>query len=377
MYSFSEEAEKAFLENCKNYNEVKILGRGAQSHVWKAENKQGVTLAIKLGFGGDASNMFSREKKILEDLQTIQFNKDMNTMGIDKTFEKANKDLYKGIKYSILYDSKIVNISEYENLCAYELEKKYKGVSLAEILRLYGEKTNRKCKFEEFEEFVEYLKKSAAFAKFREAIKEKFNIDDSNAQNVLSMFRDYENCDKKFYIAIARCAEGNLDDYIKKLKEEGKSHDMKFILDELRRISRHILKAMVPIHKKFITQSDLHPGNIVYKTVNVDNKSKNKFFLIDFGADKKITDEQEAIQDDLKSFGCGVLIPTFFELAASKKIFNFSESNYKHLDEIKKEIDVAGADSSLFISFLENLRDNKYKSANEALGDNFVKSTKH
>ena len=26
MYSFSEEAEKAFLENCKNYNEVKILG---------------------------------------------------------------------------------------------------------------------------------------------------------------------------------------------------------------------------------------------------------------------------------------------------------------------------------------------------------------
>ena len=97
MYSFSEEAEKAFLENCKNYNEVKILGRGAQSHVWKAENKQGVTLAIKLGFGGDASNMFSREKKILEDLQTIQFNKDMNTMGIDKTFEKANKDLYKRI----------------------------------------------------------------------------------------------------------------------------------------------------------------------------------------------------------------------------------------------------------------------------------------
>lgn len=152
------------------------------------------------------------------------------------------------------------------------------------------------------------------------------------------------------------------------------------VLENLRLLTKHTLKALVALHHSGYVYKDIHPENILAYTYNkkIDEstiRSKIKYVLTDFD-NCAIPNDEYGFVDDIKHIGYGLLIPIFLSYCCDQKQYvdtaTYSPSNiqlFNHIPKIKKSLHKI---DELFPAFLKKLENGTYKTAQVALNDPFV-----
>ena len=359
VYTFDEESEKYFLKDILKFKDIEKLGNGAQSHVWKATNSNGTKLAVKLGFG-DTSD-FKAEQLLNKYKPDILKKENLNhVFKGDTKLEDIHKRYY---KYTIIFKNDVQQDEAFIKMLNYDLKKKNFNITFEKILEYAQE---REPNINNINLLSNWLVGSSARLRLCERIKkEDTKVDESYLNPLMDMLRSYK--DNKYYVSTAILADKSLDKYLTQLE---KNQNIEFAINEVKKLAKHILKALSALHHDGIAHRDLHVGNITRTVVNPEGKSqKIKYNLIDFGAIDNSANNNENIRRDLRSLGYGVLIPVFYQLFDRE--VKLSADNYWNFDKISNMEKLEGMDKT-FIDFLKKLNDG-FKDSSEALNHDFIK----
>ena len=371
-YSFENETYEYLLRNKLKYNDLQVLGSGAQSKVWsgiKDNNK----VAIKVAFGK------TETVKAENDLKSHMPDYLKSNVKVSDIFnDKSLKGIDRYYKYMIVYNTTPMDDeSTFIELLNKDFENKNSQLTVDDIYNF--------VKGKGFDDQNSNLRAISSFIKSGSAARGEFiknfssKIQVGYLSGLISFFKDFEN--QKIYVLTGAIADKDLVAYLQdqqKLKKS--SNDLNHLLLEVRKLAKHMLKGLVALHKSGRAARDIHPGNVVVTDVTKpDGKtSRIKYQLIDFGSSEALSEEnsETLIKNDLYRLGYALLIPTFWALN-NEELFKIpNENNYLTLSKIRGKVSMAGKLGEDFVKFLEKLRNNRFVSASAALNDVFIKSNK-
>lgn len=314
-------------------------------------------MAIKLQYGGDGSDFVAEQ--LLEKLKPESL-KGKNLNELFKNDTKLQNTAKRYYKYAIVFQGQKQTDDAFITLLNYDFVDKNFGFTVDDIFAVAT--TIQEQKVNTLTGLSYFLSKSTFKSKSIKSMKTKFGIDTSYLGPLVEML-----INNKFYVSTALLADQTLDAYLSQVHS---NMNVEFAVKEVRKMAKHILKALVSLHADGIVHRDLQGGNITRTLVRPDGKpEKVKCQLIDFGA--SITTDKnnrtENIKHDLESLGYGVLIPAFYQLVKKQTL---SAGNAKNYDKINEIAAMNGVDPQ-FVDFLKKLK-NGFKSADDALKHNFI-----
>lgn len=387
-YQFKQETYEYLLKEILGYKNLAVLGKGAQSVVWRGTGKDNVEVAIKVAFCD--KKLVEAETQLKEYMP--EYLKDKKQ--ISKIFDQDSKQLEKGIeryyKYMIVFNSNEENNNDImERLINYDFIQNGWKLSTEEILKLF---TEDKGEYKALDKNVVDLNGVCTFLTGGSAQRKhfvfalrarsnEFGIGASDITSILDFFKEFKK--NKFFVLTGSIADKDLAEYI---QHHETLSDLKSVLLEVGKLAKHVLKGLSALHNSNIAACDIHPGNVTVTEVATPDgqKKKIKYQLIDFGSSQKLDgeDKEYLIKDDLYRLDYALLIPTFEALNNNQELKQIpSESNYdniNHIKELLQKIDNGSVKDlfSAFINFLEALKDKKYNVDTDALNADFFKKIK-
>lgn len=278
------------------------------------------------------------------------------------------KDIHKKYyKYTIIFKNNQQQDDMFKEILNYDLKNKNFSITVNEILE-HAKKQD--SAIDNIDSLSKWLAKSKAKVCIRKYILGKNpGLNEGDVNSLIDMLVEYSknNGENKYYVSTAILADKSLDAYLQGLEEK---RTVKFAVNELKKIAKHVLKALSALHNDGVAHRDLHAGNITRTVINPEGKpQKIKYSLIDFGAVDSSKDNSKTIKNDLHSLGYGVLIPVFYQIINPDIKLEVSNSNnFKKISEMKNIPDM----DETFIDFLNKL-ENGFNSSDEALKHDFIK----